>query len=122
MALALDIMKGGHSSGGAKAINGQVSSSVTAAGTVISDAFDLIASVNILTTVASGAGVQLPSGEVADSVEILNLGANAATIYPDSTSGRINQLTAGAGFLLPINTAVTCKKFTSTRWMAWLSA
>ena len=42
MALAADIMKGGTSAGQAQAINGQVSPTVTAAGTVIGDAFDLI--------------------------------------------------------------------------------
>jgi len=122
MALALDIMKGGFSAGGAKAINGQIAPTVTAAGTGITDAFDLIASINTITTAAASSGVQLPSGEIGDQVEILNLGANTVTVYPDSSSNRINQLTAGTGFSLPINTAVKLRKFSSTRWMAWLSA
>lgn len=122
MPLAREMMQGGMSSGMAKAANGQVSASITAAGTTISDAFDILASNNIITTAAASTGVQLPSGEIGDEVSILNLGANAVTVYPDSTSGRINQLSAGSGFSLAPNTAVNCKKFTSTRWMAWLSA
>lgn len=122
MALALDIMKGGHSAFSARAINGQVQSAVSAAGTVITDATDLTASVNVVTTAAASSGVQLPSAEVSDSVEILNLGANAVTVYPDSASNQINALSAGSGFLLATNTAVILKKFTSSRWIGFLSA
>ena len=122
MATAVDIMKGGISSMSAKAINGQVNGAVSAAGTAISDATDLLASINVVTTAAASSGVQLQSGEIGDEVEILNLGANALTVYPDSTSGRINQLSAGSGFSLPINTAVKLRKFTTTRWIGYLSA
>ncbi len=122
MALASDIMKGGVSAFSAQAINGQVNSSVSAAGTLISDATDLIASINVVTTAAASSGVQLPSGMIGDEVEILNIGANPVTVYPDSTSGRINSLSAGSGFLLAANTSVKCRKFTATRWSAYLSA
>ena len=122
MALALDIMKGGFSSGSAKAINGQVQSAITAAGTTITDATDLLASINVVTTATASTGVQLPLCEIGDEVEILNLGANAVTVYPDSSSNRINALTAGSGFLLATNTAVKLRKFTATRWAGYLSA
>lgn len=119
MALAKDVMQGGFSAGQAKAINGSVASTVTAAGTVIGDAFDLVASINTITTAAASTGVQLPSCEIGDSVEILNLGANAVKVYPDSVSATINQV---ASFSLAPNTACKCRKFTSTKWMAFLSA
>lgn len=122
MALASDIMKGGFPAGQAKAINGQAKVTISAAGTVISDATDLTASVNVVTTAAASSGVQLPSAEIGDSVEILNLGANGVLVYPDSSSNRINNLSAGTGFVLATNTAVRLKKFTSTRWMGFLSA
>jgi hypothetical protein len=122
MAIALDIMRGGFSSGAARAIGGQVQSSVTAAGTAISDAADLTASINVVTTAAASSGVQLPNVQIGDSVEILNLGANAVTVYPDTTSNQINALSAGSGFLLATNTAVVLRKFTSTRWAGFLSA
>ena len=122
MATAIDIMKGGFSAGSAKAINGQVKNTISAAGTLISDATDLTASINIVTTAAASSGVQLPSAEIGDEVEVLNLGANAVTVYPDSSSNRINALSAGSGFLLATNTAVRCRKFTSSRWAGYLSA
>ena len=122
MALALDIMKGGFSSGSAKAINGQVHPTVSAAGTAITDATDLRASINVVTTAAASSGVQLPNCEVGDEVEVLNLGANAVTIYPDTASNRINNLTAGSGFLLATNTAVKLRKYTTSRWIGYLSA
>jgi hypothetical protein len=122
MALAQDIMKGGFSAGSSKAIGGQVQNTISAAGTTIADATALKFSISIVTTAASGSGVQIPNAEIGDSVDILNLGANAVTVYPPSASSQINSLTAGAGFLLATNTAVTLKKFTSTRWMGFLSA
>ena len=122
MAIALDIMKGGFSAGSARAIGGQVHPTVSAAGTAITDATDLRASINVITTAAASSGVQLPNVEIGDEVEILNLGANAVTVYPDTSSNRINNLTAGSGFLLGTNTAVKVKKYTTTRWMAFLSA
>ena len=122
MATARDMMKGGLSSGQAKAINGQINSAVTAAGTTISDATDLVSSINVVTTAAASSGVQLPAVEIGDEVEILNLGANAVTVYPDGATSQINALSAGSGFLLATNTSVKCRKFTSTRWAGYLSA
>ena len=120
MPLASDMMKGGMSAGMAAAANGQIISAATAAGTAITDAYDIISS-NVVVTAGSG-GVQLPAAMIGDDVFILNLLSTPITVYPDSTSGRINQLAAGNGFVLPSNTAVMCKKFTSTRWIGFLSA
>ena len=120
MALASDIMKGGFSAGSALAINGQVNGSVAAAGTTIADATDLTASISV---VASGTGgVQLFSAMIGDEQEILNISGSTITVYPDSTSSRINSLSAGTGFTLGNNTAVKCRKFTATRWIGNLSA
>lgn len=120
MALASDIMKGGTSAGQARAINGQVNGSVAAAGTTLATATTLTASINVVTS--GTGGVDLPSAEIGDEVEILNLSGAQITVYPDSSSSRINSLTAGGGFLLANNTAVKCRKFTATRWIAYLSA
>ena len=120
MALALDVMKGGFSAGAAKAIGGQVNGSVAAAGTTIADATDLTASISVVTS--GTGGVQLYAAEIGDEQEILNLSGVTITVYPDSSSGRINALTAGVGFSLANNTAVKCRKFTATRWAGNLSA
>lgn len=121
MALAARMMGGGLSAGQAKAINGDVNSAVSAAGTTQGTATALKSGVNVVTTAAASSGVILPNGEISDEVEVLNLGANAVTIYPP-TSGQINALSANTGFLLATNTAVKVKKFTATRWMGFLSA
>ena len=119
MALAADIMKGGFSAGSARAIQGEVNSAVTAAGSSISDATALTKSVSIVT--AGTGGVQIPNGDIVDEVEINNLTASAITVYPP-TGSQITALAASSGFLLAANTAVKVKKFTSTRWMGFLSA
>lgn len=121
MALALDIMKGGVPAVTAKAIQGQVAPTVTAAGTTISDAFDLVASINVITTASAGQGVQLPSAEVADEIDICNISGANVVVYPDGGS-RVNGLPANQGFVLANNTSVKLKKFTSTRWLGNLSA
>ena len=122
MARAANIMQGGFSAGNAKSINGSVATALTAAGTTIGTALDLVADTNVIGTSASGAGVQLPATEIGDSVEVYNGGANACTVYPDTSTSQINGLTAGNGFLLAINTSCYCRKITSTRWIAFLSA
>lgn len=122
MATAADVMKGGFPAFAARAIGGQVQSSISAAGTTISDATALTASINVVTTAAASSGVKLQDMEIGDSVEILNSGANAVTVYPPTSSDTINQLSAGSGFLLGTNTACILRRFTSTQFIAWLSA
>ena len=122
MALARNIMKGGWSAGNAKAVNGAVATGLTAAGTTLATALALTADSNVLATVASGSGVSLPSAEIGDSCEVYNGGANAVTVYPDTTSVQINALTAGNGFLLATNTMCYARRVTATRWVVNLSA
>lgn len=122
MARAANIMRGGFSAGSAKSVNGSIATGLTAAGTTIATALDITADTNVIGTCAAGAGVQLPQTEVGDSVEIYNGGANACTVYPDATNVQINALAAGNGFLLATNTSCFCRKITSTRWIAFLSA
>lgn len=119
MALALDIMKGGFSSGAAKSIQGQVNSAVAAAGTAQGSATALTASTNII---ASGTGgVIVPAAEVNDEIDICNITSAGVTVYPDSGS-RFNGLPTNQGFVLAANTSVKLKRFTSTRWLGNLSA
>ena len=119
MALASDIMKGGFSAGSAKAIQGFANGAVAAAGTTQATATDIIQSI-VAVTSGTG-GVQIPNGEIADEVDILNIAGVTITVYPP-TSGQINNLSANTGFLLADRTVVKVKKFTTTRWMAFLSA
>ena len=122
MALALNIMRGGTPPFQARAFNGAIATGLTAAGTTLATALDLTADTNVLGTVAASSGVSLPACEIGDSLEIYNGGANACTVYPNTSSEQINGLVAGNGFLLATNTACFCRKITSTRWVAFLSA
>ena len=120
MTLASDIMTGGFSGGAARAIGGLANAAVTAAGTTQGGATALTRSINAVTA-GSGSGVVLKSAEIGDEQEICNLSGGQITVYPPG-SERINALSAGTGFLLGNNSAVKVKKFSSTRWMAFLSA
>ena len=122
MALAKDLVSTGFSPGQAKGIGGQVASAVSAAGTVITDATDLVASVNRVSTVASGAGVQLTFGEIGDSQWVYNGGANPLKVYPPSSSHTINQLSAGTAVTLPQYTYCVFHLITSTIVLANMSA
>ena len=122
MAIAAQVMGGGFSQGQALAIGGSVRNSISAAGTVITDATDLTGSINVVTTWAANAGVQLPNAMIGDEVEVLNLGVGAGYVYPPASTAQINALPVGTGFILAPNTAVKVKKFTATRWVAYLSA
>lgn len=122
MALARQIMQGGFSGGQARAVAGNIATAVSAAGTSITDATDLVASVNMVTTWAASAGVQLPAMDLGDEVEVINLGAGAGFVYPETASVQINALSAGTGFVLAPNTGVKVRKASATRCIGYLSA
>lgn len=121
-ALAVDITRGGTSAGSAQAINGRVASAVTAAGSAITDATDLAATVNVVTTVSSGQGVQLPSMMIGDQVEVYNGTTTSLKVYPDLTSVGINQVTAGASISLGQYQGAMFRKVSATQIWAILSA
>lgn len=95
---------------------------LTAAGTLQSDALQLTASINQITTAASGTGVKLYASPAAGSFQVVyNGGANPLKVYPQ-TSGTINGLAANAGMLLPIKTACQFFAASSTAWVGIMSA
>lgn len=122
MPLAKEIMMGGHSAIGADAMAGQVKSGISAAGSTISDATALTASVNLISTVGSGAGVQLYNGEIGDSQKVYHTGANPLKVYPPTSSQQINETTAGAAVTLASGTLCEFHKVSTTKWVAQLSA
>ena len=122
MALARNIMGGGFSAGQAKATNGRIASAVSAAGTTITTATDLVADVNFVSTVGSSAGVQLAFGELGDSQIVHNSGANPLSVYPPSSSHQINQIAAGGAHLLAIDTTCTYYIVSTTQIIGLLSA
>src|SRR3989304_4349704 len=120
--LARDIMGGGTPAGQAKAMNGRVGNSISAAGTTLATATALAATVNRVTTVASGAGVRLFNGELGDEMEGYNGGANQLFVFPHASTGTINQIAAGTGMTLPQYTMCKYRRVTSTVWIAHMSA
>lgn len=121
--LAKDAMGGGTSAGQAQAINGQVAGAVAAAGSTITDATQLNATNNTITTCASGNGVLLYNGVISDEMWVHNgTATNDLSVYPPTSTGTINQLTAGTAILLPPNTGALFKKMSSTAWIGLRSA
>lgn len=76
-----------------------VATGLTATGTTITDALQLTAPVNNVTTAAASTGVKLPQSlDVGSVVAVKNLGANAVLVYPALGTQAINALANGAGF------------------------
>ena len=121
-ALARDISQSGVSAGTAQGMNGRVATGLTAAGTVITDALDLNATVNVVSTVAASSGVQLYSMQIGDEMEVYNGGANTLTVYPDSSTVGINQLAVGTGISLAQYTGCKFRKVSATQIIGFLSA
>lgn len=119
--LAKKIMGGGVSFGAAKAINGDIATTLSGAGTTAGTATAMNAAVNVFSTVASGSGAILASCEIGDEQWAYNGGANALLVYPD-TSSQINQLAVNSSVSVPTSTVMWFKRITSTRWIAMLSA
>jgi hypothetical protein len=74
-------------------LNLGIDAAVTAAGSTTADATVLSTTINMVTTVASGTGVRLPSATAGDIVIIKNKGANTLSIYPP-TGGTVDTLGA----------------------------
>ncbi len=121
-ALAVDITRGGTSAGSAQAINGAMRTGVSAAGSTITDATDLVATVSVVSTVSAGQGVQLPSMMVGDQAEVYNNTTTTLKVYPDQSTVALNQLTAGAAVSLAQYQGAFFRKVSSTSVWVILSA
>lgn len=123
MAYANTTMGAGFPAGQAQALGGGVATGLTAAGTSIADAFDLgRLGINVVTTVASGAGVQIAVGGPGDSTMVYNAGANPLLVYPPTSTTRFNAIALGGALTLGVNTAVMLTCESPVRWIANLSA
>lgn len=98
-----------------------VGAALTAAGSSQSDALQLTATVNQITTAAASTGAKLYAAPVAGDVQIVyNGGANQIRVYPQ-TSGTINQLSANTGMILPVATSCAFYAASTTAWIGLLS-
>jgi len=86
-----------------RAIVGASDTGVTATGTTLATAYNVVAPITICTTVAASSGVVLPvSNTPGDSFVVFNGGANALTVYAPS-GGKVNALAAGVGYSVPVS-------------------
>lgn len=122
---ASQLLGAGFSPGQASAlVSSSVTTGISAAGTTLGTATDLTTSINLVSTAAAGAGVALPTGYTTnDTVMVFNDNTgNSFYVYPESASVQINQMSVGAGILLPTNTSCMFVKASTTRWVALRSA
>jgi hypothetical protein len=103
-----------------------VSATVTAAGTTVTDATQLTAVFNNVSTAAASTGVKLwdpPVGtttSVGQLIFVRNGGANDLKVYPPNSSGTINGGGAGAGVTLATATK-DCAFFIKTAANTWIA-
>lgn len=69
---------------------------LVATGTVITDALDLTAEFNHITTSSASTGVQLPDWPLGSRVEIDNESGQTINVFPPSATQQINAGAAGA--------------------------
>jgi hypothetical protein len=94
-----------------------VSLALTATGTVIGDALDLVSLINVVSTTAAGTGVQLPDAPIGSQVIVQNNGANALKVWPHSGSGTLNGGSAGAAVTSAAAAGCVCTRLSSTDWL-----
>lgn len=92
-----------------------VGTGISAAGTVQGDATAITKEMNVVSTVASGAGVVLPTAVAGMAITITNTSANSLLVYP-ATNGIINSLSANAAFTQPAGATLQFIAPTTTQW------
>ena len=92
-----------------------VGTGISAAGTVQANATALTKEMNIVSTVASGAGVVLPTAVAGMVITITNTSANSLAVYPAS-GGTINSLAANAAFTQVTTATLQFIAPTTTQW------
>lgn len=96
------------------------SGTYAAAGSTLATATDLT---NGICNVSSGSGgVQLWAGIIGDWQVVYNTSGSSVTVYPSSSSAKINQLSAGTGVSLANNTTAVFYQFSATQHFVNLSA
>ena len=105
-----------------QAICQDIGTSLTASGTLQSDALELVNADNDVTSVASGSGVVLLStASAGDTQTVFNSGANPLKVYPPVGS-KINSLPTNVWMILAVNTGCIFKRVSSTKFFGVLSA
>lgn len=125
MALSKDVMGGGFSAGQAGSLNGNYTSTA-AAGSTITDATALTASMTVVTGADGTKGVKLV-GNVGDSLFVANSSASTLKVYGGSSSEAIwvpgtSAGTGGTAYSQTLWAVCEYVKVTSTQWLVQKSA
>jgi hypothetical protein len=124
MASAKEVMQGGLSAGTARALGGQYVT-VAAAGSTITDATAVTASMCVVTAANGTTGVSI-SGEIGDEVWLFNNAGSTLKVWPESTAAiavaGTGLGTAAAAFSQLTYKTTMYKKVTTTQWLAITSA
>lgn len=81
MAIPSRVLAAGNAPLSTEVICGDVGNTLTATGTTVTDALQLSAVTNVVTTAAASTGVKLPPSETGAMVTVFNNGANTLTVY-----------------------------------------
>jgi hypothetical protein len=92
-----------------------VGTGISAAGSTQGTATILSKEINIVSTVASASGVQLPTAVAGMVVTITNTNANSLLVYP-AASSYINTLAINVGFTQPSGATIQFIAPTTTQW------
>ena len=125
MAYAREIVQAGISPGSAIGLGGNYAA-ITAAGSSITDAARLTASICVVGSADGTKGVYL-QGEVGDEVWVFNNSGSTLKVYGDTSSVAITVSgtglgTAGTAFSHLTYKSAVYKKMTTTQWMVIVSA
>jgi len=91
---------------------------LTAAGTTISDALQLSATYNDVTTAAAGTGVKLWSNTSGHIIVVKNRGANALLVYPQNGSAAIDGNAAGAAVSVAVGSSGIFFQISANQWVS----
>lgn len=86
MTIPSRVLAAGNAPLATEVICGVVGNSLTATGSSATDALQLSADINVVTTTASSTGVKLVPAEAGAQVVVFNNGANSLTVYPQTGS------------------------------------
>ena len=93
-----------------------VTESITASGTTISDAKRLVSKYNIVTICSTGQGVSLPDVPIGEEIVILNRSGEDLLIYPEGTISKIETLSYGGSQTMISGGTARFTKTTNSLW------
>ena len=92
-----------------------VGTGISAAGTVQGNATAITKEISVVSTVATDAGVRLPTAVAGMVLNIVNTSANSLKVYP-ATGGLINTLATNAAFTQPAGATLQFISTSTTQW------